>query len=115
MYKNGIPQFDGKNYAFWSRRMKTYVQAHGFDVWRSVVDEYKAPTIPLTYKNGKKLEENNLQAKNSILNGMVDSVYVKVMHCDSAKDIWDKLQNFMKETQNSRQQRFKLTEANLNN
>jgi uncharacterized lipoprotein YehR (DUF1307 family) len=22
-----------------------------------------------------------------------DSVYVKVMHCDSAKEIWDKLQN----------------------
>jgi hypothetical protein len=27
MYKNGIPQFDGKKYAFWSRRMKKYVQA----------------------------------------------------------------------------------------
>jgi hypothetical protein len=24
MYKNGIPQFDGQKYAFWSRRMKTH-------------------------------------------------------------------------------------------
>jgi hypothetical protein len=27
------------------------------------------------------------------LGGLVRSMYVKVMHCDSAKDIWDKLQN----------------------
>jgi hypothetical protein len=24
---------------------------------------------------------------------MVDSIYVKVMHCDSTKDIWEKLHN----------------------
>jgi hypothetical protein len=41
MYTNGIPHFDGKNYAFWSRRMETYVQAHGFEVWKSFVDGYK--------------------------------------------------------------------------
>jgi hypothetical protein len=33
MYKNEIPQFDGKNYAFWRKRMKTYVQEQIFDVW----------------------------------------------------------------------------------
>jgi hypothetical protein len=32
--KIGVPQFDGHNYAFWRRRMKTYIQAHGFDVWK---------------------------------------------------------------------------------
>jgi hypothetical protein len=26
MYKNGIPQLDGKKYAFWRRRMKTYIE-----------------------------------------------------------------------------------------
>jgi hypothetical protein len=30
---------------------------------------------------------------NVILSGLVDSIYVKVMHCDSANEIWDKLQN----------------------
>jgi hypothetical protein len=29
-----------------------------------------------------------------ILNGLDHSVYVKVMHFDMKKDIWDKLQNF---------------------
>jgi hypothetical protein len=29
-YKNGIPQFDGQKYAFWSIRMKAYIQAQNF-------------------------------------------------------------------------------------
>jgi hypothetical protein len=43
MYKNIIPQFDGHKYAFWSRRMKTYIQAQGFEIWKLVVDGYKEP------------------------------------------------------------------------
>jgi hypothetical protein len=27
------------------------------------------------------------------MNNLVDLVFFKVMHCDSAKDLWDKLQN----------------------
>jgi hypothetical protein len=32
MYKNGIPQFDGQKYAFWRRRIKTYIHAQGFEI-----------------------------------------------------------------------------------
>ena len=32
MYKNGIPQFHGQKYTFWSIRMKTYIQAQGFEI-----------------------------------------------------------------------------------
>jgi hypothetical protein len=49
-YKNGIPQFDGQKYAFWSIRMKTYIQAQGFQVWQSIVDGYTAPTVPPTVR-----------------------------------------------------------------
>jgi hypothetical protein len=91
MYKNGIPHFDGHNFAFWSRRMKTYVQAHGFEIWQSIVDRYKELDVPPTNDNGRKLDLNNSKAKNVILNGLVDSIYVKVMHCSSTKEIWDKL------------------------
>jgi hypothetical protein len=93
MYKNGIPQFDGHNYALWSIRMKIYVQAHGFDVWKSIINGYKYPATPPIDNNGNKLSQNNLRAKIAILNGLVDSVYVKVMHCNSTKEIWDKLRN----------------------
>jgi hypothetical protein len=93
MYKNGIPQFDGQKYAFWSRRMKTYIHAHGFEIWQSVVDGYKEPTVPPTNERAIKLGQNNSKATNALLNGLCESVYTKVIHCKSAKEIWDKLQN----------------------
>jgi hypothetical protein len=40
-----------------------------------------------------KLSQNNSKATNALLNGLGESVYTKVVHCKSAKDIWDKLQN----------------------
>jgi hypothetical protein len=60
---------------------------------KSVVDGYKEPVIPPTNENGRKLSLNNSKSKNALLNHLVDSIYVKVMHCISTKDIWDKLQN----------------------
>jgi hypothetical protein len=45
------------------------------------------PNTPPTDNDGMKLEENNLNDTNSILGGLVRSVYVKFMHCNSAKDI----------------------------
>jgi hypothetical protein len=53
----------------------------------------QTPATPPTDKDGKKLDENNSKDKNVILSGLTDSVHVKVMHCDSAKDLWDKIQN----------------------
>jgi hypothetical protein len=40
-----------------------------------------------------KLGENNSKAKNALLNGLNDTIFTKVAHCKSAKDIWDKLRN----------------------
>jgi hypothetical protein len=88
--KIGVPQFDGKNYAFWSRRMKTYIQAHGFDIWQVVVDGYITPNTPPIDRDGNKLSAYITQY---ILNGLDYSVYVKVMHYNMTKDFWDKLQN----------------------
>jgi hypothetical protein len=92
-YKNGIPQFDGTKYVFWSIRMRAYIQAQGFQVWQSIVDGYTTPTIPPTNEKVVKLGENNSKATNSLLNGLRDTVFTKVSHCKSAKNIWDKLQN----------------------
>jgi hypothetical protein len=92
-YKNRIPQFDGQKYAFWSIRMKTYIQAHGFQVWKSIVDGYIALAVPPTNDKVVKLGENNSKAKNALLNGLSDTVFTKVAHCKSPKEIWGKLRN----------------------
>jgi hypothetical protein len=73
--------------------MRTYIQAQGFQVWQSIVDGYTTPAVPPTNDKVVKLGENNSKATNSLLNGLSDTVFTKVAHCKSAKDIWDKLQN----------------------
>jgi hypothetical protein len=40
-----------------------------------------------------KLSQNNSKSTNALLNGLGESVYAKLVHCKSSKDIWDKLQN----------------------
>jgi hypothetical protein len=40
-----------------------------------------------------KLSENNSKAINALLNGLSDTIFTKVAHCKSAKEIWDKLRN----------------------
>jgi hypothetical protein len=89
---NRAPLFDGSNYALWSIRMKHYLMALGFDIWSAVKNGYTTPTTPPIDTTGKRLSDNNSKAIGAILNGLEDSVFVKVMHCTSTKEMWDKLQ-----------------------
>jgi hypothetical protein len=54
---------------------------------------YTAPKVPPTNDKAVKLGENNSKATNALLNGLSDTVFTKVAHCKSAKEIWDKLRN----------------------
>jgi hypothetical protein len=38
-----------------------------------------------------ELGENNSKDTNALLNGISDTVFTKVAHCNSAKEIWDKI------------------------
>jgi hypothetical protein len=60
---------------------------------QSIVDGYTSPIVPPTNEKAVKLSENNSKAKNSLLSGLSDTVFMKVEHCKSAKEIWDKLRN----------------------
>jgi hypothetical protein len=57
------------------------------------VNGYKAPTTPPTYVNGIKINEINAKAMNAILSSLSGSEFVKFMHCEYAKDIWDKMKS----------------------
>ena len=73
--------------------MSVFFQAQGIDVWQEVVNVYNVPTTLPIDNIGGKLHEGNSKEMNAILSGLIDSVFVKVMHCESAKEIWDKLKN----------------------
>ena len=91
--KTGTPLFDGLNYAFWIVRMRVFLQAQGIDVWQVVVNGYNVPaSLPIS-NAGRNIYEGNSKEMNAILSILVESVFVKVMHCETAKEIWDKLKN----------------------
>jgi hypothetical protein len=62
-------------------------------VWKSIVDGYIAPTVPPTNDKAVKLNENNSKSKTALLNGISDTIFTKVAHCNSAKDIWENILN----------------------
>ena len=85
--KTGTPLFDELNYALWNVRMRVFLQAQGVDVWKAVVNRYNVPATPPTDQASKKLYEDNSKAMNTILSGLAETVFVKVMHCETAKEI----------------------------
>ena len=91
MSSNKAPLFKGNDYAFWSIRMISYMMALGCDVWISVVNGYIAPTTAPSDSVAKKLCNDNSRVVNAILGGLENPIFVKVMHCKSTKEIWDKI------------------------
>ena len=91
--KTGTPLFDVLNYALWSVRMRVYLQAQGEDVWKMVANRYDIPANPPRDTHGRKLYEDNSKAMNAILSGQTETIFVKVMQCETAKAIWEKLNN----------------------
>jgi hypothetical protein len=81
------PLFDGTNFSFWKIRMRTYLMALCADVWDVVETGYTKPVV-LASKDDK-LEFSF----NAILNGLAEAEFVKVMHLDTSKAMWDKLIN----------------------
>ena len=55
------------------------------------MSRYDVPANPLTDTHGNKLYEDNSKAMNAILSGLTETVFVKLMHCDTTKEVWDKL------------------------
>ena len=70
-----------------------FLQTQGVDVWKAVLNEYSAPTTIPTDVVGKKIYESNSKLMYAILGGLEGSEFVKVMDCESAKELWDKLKN----------------------
>jgi hypothetical protein len=84
--------FDGTNIAFWNIRMRTYLMALGVDVW-DVVETGYIKSVVLASKNDKLEFRFNAKGMNAILNGLAKVEFVKVMHLQTAKEMWDKLIN----------------------
>ena len=80
--------FTRGNYAYQSVRMKCHLMSLGHKVWRSVEKEYEVPgDLPIDKGELDKYEAN-AKGLNTILSGLTNSMFVKVMQCKTTKHTW---------------------------
>ena len=100
---NRPPCFNGSNYAYWKNRMRIYMIAQDFDLWQLVVN---GPHIPIKIVDNVEIEKTveeyndidkrlikmNANAMNILYCGLDPNEYNRISSCESAKEIWDKLE-----------------------
>jgi hypothetical protein len=73
--------------------VKNYLKSLGVDIWYSVVNGYviqnNAPTDPYE----KKLMSCNSKDRHFILGALATTITIKVMVCNTAKEVWDKMKS----------------------
>jgi hypothetical protein len=90
---NGIQRYDGRNYAYWSDTVKTYLTSLGVYIWYSVVNGYVIPNNAPTDPNEKNLMSYNSKSRHVILGAFPPTTTSKVMGYNTAKEVWDKLKS----------------------
>jgi hypothetical protein len=70
--------------------MRTYIMSLGADVWDVAETGYVNPFV-LANKDDKIECIFNAKAMNSIPSGLAEAKFVKVMHSESTKAMWDKI------------------------
>nr|XP_016460044.1 PREDICTED: uncharacterized protein LOC107783572 [Nicotiana tabacum] len=97
------PYFNGQYFSHWKVRMEIYAKAYDVKVWRVIKKgNYPLPAAtPLlvdpedidsyTKKQIEVVQINN-KARNLLYNAISGEEYEKISSCDTAKEIWDKLE-----------------------
>ncbi|XP_010521518.1 PREDICTED: uncharacterized protein LOC104800423 [Tarenaya hassleriana] len=85
------PVFYGENYQVWSVKMKAFME--GADLWEAVVEDYEItplgadPTVSQIRTHKEKVTRK-AKAKSCLFSAVSSSVFTKIMHLESAKQMW---------------------------
>jgi hypothetical protein len=97
------PLFIGSDYGYWKNRMIMYIKGQDYHVWRIIANGPHIPTKTVEGSTLVKLEsewnetdvkliELNCKAMSTLYCALDPIEYNRVSGCDSAKEIWDKLE-----------------------
>ncbi|KAH0754582.1 hypothetical protein KY290_024852 [Solanum tuberosum] len=99
------PYFNGKHFSHWKVRMKTFIKSYDIKVWRVIkLGDIQIPTNSdggqstatpsLENYTDEQMEviQINSKAKNVLHNAISGEEYEKISCCDTAKEMWDKLE-----------------------
>ncbi|XP_074373697.1 uncharacterized protein LOC141714052 [Apium graveolens] len=88
------PFFNGENYQVWAVKMKTHLKGLGLWTWVESEREIQPLTDNPTL-NQIKLHENESskgpRALSIIHTAMSESIFTRIMTCETGKEAWDKL------------------------
>lgn len=85
-----LPLFNGTNFGFWKKNVLRLMSL-GPKVWNSILNGYTSPSTLPTNQDERKSYIANAKTLNSITSEIIDSEFTKVVNCDSAKEVWEKL------------------------
>ena len=88
---NKPPLLIRNNYVFWSVRMRCHLMSLGCKICSSVEKGYKIPDNLPTNRYELYECEPNAKDLNAILKVLADSMFVKVMQCNTTKHAWEKI------------------------
>ncbi|VFQ94483.1 unnamed protein product [Cuscuta campestris] len=97
------PLFDGTNYSYWKERMRIFIQSNDYKLWLIVKNGYGVPMKKVGEVNVPKTEEEftdedckkmelNAKAINMIYCSVNVDDYRKISRCETAKQMWEKLE-----------------------
>ncbi|VFQ65571.1 unnamed protein product, partial [Cuscuta campestris] len=97
------PLFDGTNYSYWKERMRIFIQSNDYKLWLIVKNGCRVPMKKVGEVNVPKTEEEftdedckkmelNAKAINMIYCGVNADDYRKILRCETAKQMWEKLE-----------------------
>lgn len=86
--------FNGTNYTFWKVRMRIFIQATNFNAWKVITDgPYDSEKLQgLSEDQRDRFLSLNAKAIHFLYCALDVSQFILISSCDTAKEIWDKLE-----------------------
>ena len=82
---NKPPIFTRENYAYWSVRMRCHLMSLGWKFWEATKKDLRIGSLYPTDTVELGEYEGNFKALNTILSGLTNSIFTKVVQCTYAK------------------------------
>lgn len=98
--------FTGENYHIWSVKMQAFLEA--YDLWEIVSEDKPVAPLPtnptmaqIKFSSEEKAKKS--KAKSIIQNSVAESIFYRIMACNSAKEAWNKLKEEYQGSDRTRQ------------
>ena len=112
------PLFDGSDYGYWKNRMCTHLMGIDMGLWEIIEDGFTLVTTtpkPEEVKENKRLKSLDAKARSILYCGLTSSEYNRISSCNTAKEIWERLEVTYEGTSEVKEARIHLLEQKHHN